>query len=111
MGGNAIGGCKAAMVGGSPGTGGMATADASGDNPASIPGGNIGGAVIRPGELVPFTGSCTHFDKLYIYQTNTGGGRPQVTRTKPPLGRPSKPDQSKEPLTVDFRSTKEQILR
>lgn len=60
IGGNAIGGCKAAIAGGSPGTGGMATAEASGDNPVSIPGGNIGGAVIMPGELVPLTESCTH---------------------------------------------------
>lgn len=52
-----FGGAKAAMLGARPGTGGMATADASGDNPVSIPGGRIGGAVIRLGELVPFTGS------------------------------------------------------
>lgn len=65
MGGYAIcGGKAAAKLGGSPGTGGMATAGASGGRPASIPGGSIGGAVIIPGELVPFTGSFNHNEKM-----------------------------------------------
>lgn len=42
----------------------MATAGASGGRPASIPGGSIGGAVIIPGELVPFTGSFNHNEKM-----------------------------------------------